>query len=128
MSRRIRSRFTLVPFWLGVVLVGLALTGQLLGLVGLGARVGPLALGGGTVICHAEEPGAADHPPPAHRDCAICPLCVAAFQPSVGVPDGPVLPAPSVQLRWTADPVPDGLVLPAQIPAFAQARAPPLLS
>ncbi|HST75096.1 MAG TPA: hypothetical protein VLJ20_06970 [Acetobacteraceae bacterium] len=106
-----------------------ALAGQL-AFAATVANPGPAALlaVAGT-ICHAGEAPAGDHPgdPPAHRDCAICPLCAAVSVHAAAPAVSPVLAGPAPAGFWRPVPAPEAVAVAVRLAFAAQPRGPPAL-
>lgn len=88
-------------------------------------------LGAAGVICHASDPQADDPPghhrgdPPAHRDCAICPLCVAMSVHAAAPPMPPMLADPGPTGLWRPAPIPEPAAVAVRLAFAAQPRGPP---
>ena len=89
--------------------------------------LGPLASIG--VICHARTGAAEDaptKPAPSHRDCALCPLCVAAASPAAILLAPVTVPRPVAVASWRPASARAPPPAPARRHREAQPRGPPL--
>jgi hypothetical protein len=109
----------------------LAALSGLAGQLALGASVptqdAALLAAAGT-ICHVGEAPAGNRrsDPPPHRDCAICPLCVAMSVHAVTLAAAPAIVRPAPAGAWQPGPVHEAISVLVRLASHAQPTGPPL--
>jgi hypothetical protein len=121
--RRARS----VAGLLGLVAALSALVVQLAFGAAVPNRRPSVLLAGAGVICHAGQTRAGDHrgDPPAHRDCAVCPLCAAMSVHAAAPAMPPALANPAPAGLWRPAPTLEPTPVLVRLAFAAQPRGPP---
>jgi hypothetical protein len=123
----IHSRVRSVSGLLGLIAALSALAVQLAFGATVPNRRPAVILAAAGVICHAGQTRAGDHrgDPPAHRDCAICPLCVAMSVHVAAPAMPPALAEPAPAGLWRPAPIPEPAPVVVRLAFAAQPRGPP---